>query len=183
VRPEAIKAIPLRHPWRWVSAVVVLALAGLAIDILATAPQLDWGVVGKYLFNPQILGGVIPGITAREQAALGASNAPAIEAGTAWANLIESATTRDELLGIREQAKAAGVNLDPALAARAEALGVAVKLETPADPNALWTQILAGTPDGWLTADLEIDFVKVTGVDCAVATADDMRRYLQAAKA
>jgi polar amino acid transport system permease protein len=59
VRPEAIKAIPLRHPWRWVSAVVVLALAGLAIDILATAPQLDWGVVGKYLFNPQILGGCI----------------------------------------------------------------------------------------------------------------------------
>jgi hypothetical protein len=131
----------------------------------------------------QILGGVIPGITAREQAALGASNAPAIEAGTDWANLIESATTRDELLGIRGQAKAAGVNLDQALAARAEALGVAVKLETPADPNALWTQILAGTPDGWLTADLEIDFAKVTGVDCAVATADDMRRYLQAAKA
>jgi polar amino acid transport system permease protein len=59
VRPEAIKAIPLRHPWRWVSAVVVLALAGLAIDILATAPQLDWGVVGNYLFNPQILRGVI----------------------------------------------------------------------------------------------------------------------------
>jgi polar amino acid transport system permease protein len=59
VRPEAIKAIPLRYPWRWVSAVVVLALAGLAIDILATAPQLDWGVVGKYLFNRQILGGVI----------------------------------------------------------------------------------------------------------------------------
>jgi polar amino acid transport system permease protein len=42
-----------------VSAVVVLALAGLAIDILATAPQLDWGVVGKYIFNAQILGGVI----------------------------------------------------------------------------------------------------------------------------
>jgi polar amino acid transport system permease protein len=58
VRPDAIKAIPVRHSWRWVSAVVVLALAGLAIDILATAPQLDWRVVGKYLFNPQILGGV-----------------------------------------------------------------------------------------------------------------------------
>ena len=59
VRPEAIKAIPVRHPWRWVSAVVVLALAGLAIDILATAPQLDWGVVAKYLFNAQIFGGVV----------------------------------------------------------------------------------------------------------------------------
>ena len=59
VRPEAIKAIPLRHPWRWVSAVVVLALAALAVDILATAPNLDWGVVGKYLFNAQILRGVV----------------------------------------------------------------------------------------------------------------------------
>ncbi len=59
VRPEAIKAIPVRHPWRWVSAVVVLALAALAVDILATAPNLDWGVVGKYLFNAQILRGVV----------------------------------------------------------------------------------------------------------------------------
>ncbi len=58
VRPEAIKAIPVRHPWRWVSAVVVLALAALAIDILATAPNLDWGVVRQYIFNRQILGGV-----------------------------------------------------------------------------------------------------------------------------
>ena len=58
-RPEAIKAIPVRHPWRWVSAVAVLASAGLAIDILATAPQLDWAVVGKYLFNSQILRGVV----------------------------------------------------------------------------------------------------------------------------
>jgi polar amino acid transport system permease protein len=59
VRPEALKAIPVRHQWRWVSAVVVLALAALAIDTLATAPNLDWGVVGKYVFNRQILGGVV----------------------------------------------------------------------------------------------------------------------------
>ncbi len=59
MRPEAIKAIPVRHPWRWVSAVVVLGLAALAIDILATAPQLDWRVVGQYLFNAQILGGIV----------------------------------------------------------------------------------------------------------------------------
>ncbi len=59
MRPEAIKAIPVRHHWRWVSAVVVLGLAALAIDILATAPQLDWRVVGQYLFNAQILGGIV----------------------------------------------------------------------------------------------------------------------------
>jgi polar amino acid transport system permease protein len=58
-RPEAIKAIPVRHPWRWVFALLVLALAALVVDIFATAPGLDWTVVGTYLFNRQILGGVV----------------------------------------------------------------------------------------------------------------------------
>jgi polar amino acid transport system permease protein len=57
-RPEAIKAIPLRHPWRWVSAVVVLALAAAAVYTFAAAPTLDWRVVGQYLFFPRILQGI-----------------------------------------------------------------------------------------------------------------------------
>jgi polar amino acid transport system permease protein len=58
-RPEAIKAIPLRHPWRWVSAVVVLALAGAALYTFAAAPTLDWRVVGQYLFFPRIIQGIV----------------------------------------------------------------------------------------------------------------------------
>jgi polar amino acid transport system permease protein len=58
-RPEAIKAIPLRHPWRWVSAVVVLALAAAAVYTFAAAPTLDWRVVGQYLFFPRILDGIV----------------------------------------------------------------------------------------------------------------------------
>jgi polar amino acid transport system permease protein len=58
-RPEAIKAIPLRHPWRWVSAVLVLALAASTLYTLAAAPGLDWRVVGQYLFVPQILRGIL----------------------------------------------------------------------------------------------------------------------------
>ena len=58
-RPEAIKAIPLRHAWRWVSAIVVLALAAAALYTFATAPGLDWRVVGTYLFFPQILRGIL----------------------------------------------------------------------------------------------------------------------------
>lgn len=57
--PEAIRAIPLRHPWRWVSGVVVLALAADAIYTVAAAPGLDWRVVGQYLFYPQILRGIL----------------------------------------------------------------------------------------------------------------------------
>jgi polar amino acid transport system permease protein len=58
-RPETIQAIPLRHPWRWIAAVLVLALAGAALYTFAAAPGLDWHVVGQYLFFPQVLHGVL----------------------------------------------------------------------------------------------------------------------------
>ena len=58
-RAEAIKAIPVRHPWRWVAALLVLAFAAGAIDIFATAPALSWKAVGTYLFHPQIMRGVL----------------------------------------------------------------------------------------------------------------------------
>lgn len=54
-RPAAIRAVPLRHPWRWVAAVlVVLILAGV-VDTFITAPYLRWSVVGQYLFDDRIL--------------------------------------------------------------------------------------------------------------------------------
>jgi polar amino acid transport system permease protein len=55
VRPEAIRAVPLRHPWRWVSAVVVLIVLGAVVDTFATASGLKWSVVGQYLFDVRIL--------------------------------------------------------------------------------------------------------------------------------
>jgi polar amino acid transport system permease protein len=58
-RPPAIQAIPVRHPWRWVAAAVVLAFAAAAIYTFATAPDLDWSVVGTFLFYAQIMHGVL----------------------------------------------------------------------------------------------------------------------------
>jgi polar amino acid transport system permease protein len=58
-RPEAIKAIPVRHPWRWVSTVVVLAIVAEVVYIFVTAPNMNWGAVRKYLFGPLILQGVV----------------------------------------------------------------------------------------------------------------------------
>ncbi len=58
-RPEAIKAIPVRHPWRWVSAVAVLLIAADAIYTIATAPHLDWSAVNKYLFQQLIREGAV----------------------------------------------------------------------------------------------------------------------------
>lgn len=137
----------------------------------------------------QILGGVIPGITAREQTAIAAGSPAAIEAGPApkWDELVACATTREELLGIREQARPAvdagalkAEVIDGLLAARAKELGVSA--EKPANPDELWSRILAAAPEGWTTADVEIDFQKVTGVDAAKASAADMAKYIAAVK-
>ncbi|MBV9100542.1 MAG: amino acid ABC transporter permease [Candidatus Dormibacteraeota bacterium] len=58
-RPEAIKAVPLRHVWRWISAVVVLALAAALVGTIVTAPNLRWDVVGQYIFGGLILQGAL----------------------------------------------------------------------------------------------------------------------------
>jgi polar amino acid transport system permease protein len=58
-RPEAIKAIPVRHPWRWLSAVIVLAVAADAVYTLVTAPDLHWEVVGSFLGGRLILQGIV----------------------------------------------------------------------------------------------------------------------------
>lgn len=50
---------PLRHPIRWVAAVIVLcALAFLATSVV-TNPEFQWPVVAKYLFHERILGGLV----------------------------------------------------------------------------------------------------------------------------
>ena len=58
-RPVAIKAVPVRHPGRWVAAVVVLALAGEVLYTFITAPHLKWSVVAHYLNHRLILQGIV----------------------------------------------------------------------------------------------------------------------------
>ena len=57
-RPEAIRAIPVRHTWRWVSAVIVLLVAADAVYTVVTAPNMQWDVVGQYLFQRLVLEGM-----------------------------------------------------------------------------------------------------------------------------
>lgn len=51
---EAIRAIPLRHPWRMLVAIVLVL--GLAIFVIDAAQREDygWADVGKYLFDRRI---------------------------------------------------------------------------------------------------------------------------------
>ena len=58
-RPAAIKAVPVRHPGRWVAAVVVLAIAAQIVYTIVSAPDLRWAEVRHYLFGRLILEGVV----------------------------------------------------------------------------------------------------------------------------
>ncbi len=55
--PETIKAIPVRHYGRWVSAVVVLALLGLLVNAFAGA-KVNYHAIPDYLFNSNVLTGL-----------------------------------------------------------------------------------------------------------------------------
>jgi polar amino acid transport system permease protein len=53
-RPEAIKAVKLRHPWRVVIAVVLVVLLVLFVLDAAQRKAFGWADVGKYLFDTRI---------------------------------------------------------------------------------------------------------------------------------
>jgi len=56
--PPPIDAVPLRHPWRWVGAAVIIVLVGLFIYGAATNKAYGWSTYSQYLFNHRILLGV-----------------------------------------------------------------------------------------------------------------------------
>jgi polar amino acid transport system permease protein len=58
-RPEDIRAVPVRHPGRWVVAVVVAFLLVVIVNSVATNPRFGWGTVGHYLFSSRILHGLL----------------------------------------------------------------------------------------------------------------------------
>ncbi len=65
-RPEAIKAVPVRHPWRWVGAVVIIVLAAMFIHMLVTNDHFEWKFIfvssgpGQRgaMFTPPVLAGL-----------------------------------------------------------------------------------------------------------------------------
>ncbi|MEA2200953.1 MAG: polar amino acid transport system permease protein [Solirubrobacteraceae bacterium] len=58
-RPEDIRAVPVRHPGRWIAAALVLLLAVALVRSVASNPRFEWSVVGHYLFDQRILHGVL----------------------------------------------------------------------------------------------------------------------------
>ena len=56
--PPPIDAVPLRHPWRWAGAAVIVVLVVLFIYGAATNKAYGWSTYSQYLFNDRILLGV-----------------------------------------------------------------------------------------------------------------------------
>jgi polar amino acid transport system permease protein len=57
-QPKAIEAVPLRHPWRWISGVVLIVLVAHMLWSLATVANIEWDVVSKHLFSEPIFEGI-----------------------------------------------------------------------------------------------------------------------------
>ena len=59
VNDDDVVAKPLRHPWRWVSGVLVIGILGLFVYSLWSSPSINHAIIAQYLFNPQILSGAV----------------------------------------------------------------------------------------------------------------------------
>jgi polar amino acid transport system permease protein len=59
IPPEQIKAVPVRHPARWLAAIVVLAVVAALGRSVATNPRFEWNLVGQYFFSDRIMHGLV----------------------------------------------------------------------------------------------------------------------------
>jgi polar amino acid transport system permease protein len=59
LRPEEIKAIPVRHPGRYVAAAIIVFLAAALAYSAATNKRFGWGVFGHYFGSSRILHGLV----------------------------------------------------------------------------------------------------------------------------
>lgn len=67
-RGPAIRAVPVRHPWRWVLAAILAVLVAMLVHTLVfsqteqpnqTGSRYGWDIVGQYLFSSKIIGGAV----------------------------------------------------------------------------------------------------------------------------
>ncbi len=57
--PEVKRPIPRKHPWRWVAGALLILCAAAFIRLLVFNENMQWNVVADYLFDPEILWGLV----------------------------------------------------------------------------------------------------------------------------
>ncbi|MEV4755622.1 amino acid ABC transporter permease [Micromonospora sp. NPDC049559] len=63
-RPEPIKAVPVRHPGRWVTIAVLAVLAAMFVHVLLTNKAFQWSFMVNHMFRPPIIEGLLKGTVA-----------------------------------------------------------------------------------------------------------------------
>src|SRR3954463_13201505 len=56
-RPEPLRAVPVRHPGRWVATAVIAVLVAMFVHMLATNPVFQWQFMVDNMFSPPVLRG------------------------------------------------------------------------------------------------------------------------------
>ena len=59
VRPDEIKAIPVRHPGRWIAAAIIVVLAANLANSMRTNDRFQWEIVRHYFFSSRVLDGLV----------------------------------------------------------------------------------------------------------------------------
>src|SRR4029434_9695737 len=57
-QPEAITAVPVRHPGRWVAIVVLAIVAAMFVHMLVTNDAFQWRFMLDNMFRPPVIEGV-----------------------------------------------------------------------------------------------------------------------------
>jgi polar amino acid transport system permease protein len=57
--PAPIKAVPVRHPGRWVMVLVVLVLLAMLVDSVFKNPGYRWSIQRHYIFSGPVISGVL----------------------------------------------------------------------------------------------------------------------------
>jgi polar amino acid transport system permease protein len=59
VAAEETKAVPVRHPGRWVAAALIAVATVAIVKSIATNPNFQWSVVGDYFTSQRVLDGLV----------------------------------------------------------------------------------------------------------------------------
>src|SRR5687767_13912414 len=57
--PEQIKAVPVRHPGRWLAAGMIAVVTAMFVHLLVTNPVFQWGFMFDNMYTPAVLRGAL----------------------------------------------------------------------------------------------------------------------------
>jgi polar amino acid transport system permease protein len=60
-RPEPIKAVPVRHPGRWVAVAVLAVLTAMIVHVVLTNQAFHWRFIKESMFLPPVVDGMLRG--------------------------------------------------------------------------------------------------------------------------